>query len=174
MLNVTRDMMPGSSPNNPLTVPNPSERPTRLPVWGQWLIALLLLLSFVSGVAIWWGKCLQAGQLVTPGWLRATVILHGCLNPVLCVLFGILLCHHIRVGWQMRANLLAGVLMETVFAGLILSGMGMYYAPENWHDNIVWLHRAFGVAMPVSLGLHWLTAHFWIKRVTAGSASSRQ
>ena len=161
------DMMSDISPNNPLPAPNPSERPTRLPVWGQWLIVLILLLSFASGIAIWWGKTLQAEQLVTPVWLRGTVILHGCLNPIQCVLFGILLCHHIRVGWQMRANLFAGFVMEGVFGGLILTGIGLYYAPENWHDRVIWLHRAFGVAMPVTLGLHWLTAHFWIKRVTA-------
>lgn len=150
-----------------MPAPNPAERPTRLPVWGQWLIALLLLASFGSGIAIWWGKTVQAEEMITPGWLRGTVILHGCLNPAQCVLFGVLLCHHIRVGWQMRANLLAGFLLEGVFAGLILTGIGMYYAPENWHDRVVWVHRLCGVALPVTLGLHWLTAHFWIRRVTA-------
>ena len=112
------------------------------------------------------GAVIVPEEMITPGWLRGTVILHGCLNPVQCILFGVLLCHHIRVGWQMRANLLAGFLLEGVFAGLILTGVAMYYAPETWHDRVVWGHRAFGVALPVTLGLHWLTAHFWIRRVT--------
>jgi hypothetical protein len=149
-----------------MPAPNPADRPTRLPVWGQGLIALLLLASFVSGLAIWWGKTMQAEEMVTPSWLRGMVILHGCLNPVQCVLFGILLCHHIRVGWQLRVNLFAGFLLEGIFAGLILTGVAMYYAPESWHDRVAWLHRAFGVALPVSLGLHWLAAHFWIRRLS--------
>ena len=149
-----------------MSAPTPADRPTRLPVWGQGLIALLLLTSFVTGIAIWWGKTVQAEEMVTPSWLRGIVVLHGCLNPLQCILFGILLCHHIRVGWQIRANLLAGFLLEGVFAALILTGVAMYYAPENWHDRVVWLHRAFGVALPVMLGLHWLAAHFWIRRIT--------
>lgn len=161
------DTMSGISSNNPTLGPNPSERPTRLPIWGQSLIVVLLLLSFATGIAIWWGKNAQAEQQVTPDWLHGAVVLHGCLNPIQCILFGILLCHHIRVGWQMRANLFAGFFMEGVFAGLILTGIGLYYAPENWRDLVVWLHRAFGVAMPASLGLHWLAAHFWVKRVAA-------
>ena len=153
-----------------MPTPNPAERPTRLPVWGQWLIALLLLASFGSGIAIWWGKTIQAEELITPAWLRGTVILHGCLNPVQCVLFGILACHHIRGGWQMRANLFAGFLLEGVFAGLILTGVAMYYAPEPWHDRVVWAHRVCGLGLPVTLGLHWVVAHFWIRRVTSPPA----
>jgi hypothetical protein len=146
---------------------DPATRPTRLPVWGQCLAALLLLASFFSGVAIWWGQTLQAEEMVTPAWLRGTVILHGALNPVQCVLFGVLLCHHIRVGWQLRANLLAGFLLEAMFAGLIVTGAGLHYAPESWRDRLILTHRIFGLALPITLGLHWLVAHFWIRRVTA-------
>src|SRR5688572_19693874 len=114
-----------------LTPESPSTRPSRLPALGQLAIALLLFGSFVSGVLIWWGKTVQAHEMVTPGWLRPAFVLHGALNPLLCMLFGYLLCHHIRVGWQLRANLLTGFLMEGVFVGLILTGVGMYYLGEE-------------------------------------------
>lgn len=145
--------------------PDPQLRPTRLPVWGQVLIASLLLASFSSGVAIWLGQEQQAETLVTPSWLRATIQLHGSLNPVQGVLFGILLCHHIRVGWQRRINLLFGFLLEAVFAGLIATGAGLYYAPETWHDRVALTHRWLGLALPVALGCHWAAAHAWIKRL---------
>jgi hypothetical protein len=134
---------------------------------------MLLLASFVSGIAIWWGKTIQTEEMVSPSWLRGAVVLHGCLNPVQCVLFGILLCHHIRVGWQMRANLVAGFLLEAVFAALILTGVGLYYAPDSWHESIEWTHRICGIALPVLLGFHWIAAHFWIRRVTAPATSLR-
>jgi len=149
--------------------PVPAQRPTRLSVWGQWTVALMLLASFVSGVGIWWGQTIQAEALSTPQWLRPALVLHGALNPFQCVLCGFLLCHHIRVGWQMRANLVSGILMEVVFVALILSGIGLYYSPEAWRAGIVWSHRVLGLALPVSLGFHWITALFWVKRVTSAS-----
>lgn len=147
--------------------PIATERPTRLPVWGQWLVALLLLTSLASGIAIWWGQTIQDAQARSPDWLRGVLVVHGCLYPVQCVLFGILLCHHIRVGWQIRVNLVAGFILEAVFAGLILSGAGLYYAPESWRETIVWTHRILGISMPVALGFHWLAAHLWIRRLPA-------
>ena len=145
---------------------DPATRPSRIPGPGQVLILLLLGLSLLSGVLVWWGQTVQLRDLTTPGWLRPALVLHGALNPILCILFGWLLCHHIRRGWQMRANLISGFAMELAFAGLILTGTGLYYLGAEWRDQLVLGHRVLGLLFPATMALHWITGRRWARRVT--------
>ena len=62
-------------------------RPSRLPALTHITVVVLLSLSFISGLGVWRGEILQARSLETPAWLHGSLILHGCLNPLLCVLF---------------------------------------------------------------------------------------
>ncbi len=144
---------------------DPATRPSRLAPLTHIAVVLLLSLSFISGVAIWRGQTLQARMTETPSWLHAFLILHGWLNPFLCALFGYLCCQHIRLGWQLRANLLTGFSMEVIFAGQILSGAGLYYAgsPE-WRNVLVGAHRILGVLLPLGLAAHWLAGTRWAKK----------
>jgi len=131
-------------------------------------IVLLLAGGFISGVLVWWGQTIQAEQLATPVWLRPMLVLHGCLFPFQCILFGVLLAHHIRVGWQLRANLLSGFTMELVFAGLILTGIGLYYAgSEEWRERLIGTHRVLGLALPLTLAGHWFMGLRWGRRISA-------
>ncbi len=130
-------------------------RPGRLPAPGVAAIVLLLATSLLSGAAVWWGQTVQAEQMTAPAWLRPALVLHGCLFPVQCILFGVLLAHHIRAGWQLRANLLSGFAMEGVFFSLIATGAGLYYTgSEEWRERLIWTHRVLGLALPVALGIH--------------------
>jgi hypothetical protein len=148
--------------------PDPRTRPSRIPAWGMGAVFLLLGINFLSGIAVWYGQTVQAEQLQSPGWLRPALVLHGCMFPVQCVLFGILLAHHIRVGWQLRANLLSGFAMEAVFAGLIVTGAGLYYVgDEDWRERLVWAHRVLGLCLPLTLGLHGLLGMRWGRRAEA-------
>jgi len=150
--------------------PDPRTRPSRIPAWGIGAIFLLLGINFVSGIAVWYGQTIQAEQLQTPGWLRPALVLHGCMFPVQCILFGILLAHHIRLGWQLRANLLSGFATEFIFAGLVLTGVGLYYVgAEEWRDRMVWAHRVLGLLLPVSLAIHAAMGLRWGKAVAASA-----
>ena len=131
------------------------------------VVAIVLLLAggFVTGIAVWWGQTLQMERLAAPDWLRPALVLHGWLFPAQCILFGVLLCHHIRVGWQLRANLLSGFVMEGVFLGLIVTGAGLYYAgSEEWRERLIWTHRVLGLALPLTLGIHWFMGLRWGRR----------
>jgi hypothetical protein len=144
---------------------NLATRPTRLAPWEHWLVAVLLGLSFVSGSLVWFGQTIQERDAMAPPWLHPLLVLHGVLNPFQCALFGWLAYQHIRVGWRMRANLLTGIAMEFVFAGLILTGIGLYYAGEpEWRGRFVWTHRALGLLLPATLAVHWVAGVRWGKR----------
>ena len=149
----------------PSTTESSAARPSRLPSIGVATIVLLVATGFGSGVAVWWGQTLQAEQLVAPGWLRPALVVHGCLFPAQCILFGVLLCHHIRTGWQLRANLLSGFVMEGVFLGLIVTGAGLYYSgSEEWRERLIWTHRVLGLVLPLTLGTHWIMGLCWGRR----------
>lgn len=146
---------------------DPATRPSRIPLAGQFAVLLLLGTSFVSGALVWWGQTVQARDLVTPPWLHGCLVLHGGLNPLLCILFGVLLCHHIRVGWAMRANLWSGFLMEAVFAGLIASGVGLYYIGDDaMRARVVLLHQVLGLLLPLTLAAHWFSGIRWAGKTT--------
>ena len=146
---------------------NAATRPSRLPLFTHIAVVVLLALSFVSGVLVWWGQSIQMRELESPAWLQGSLILHGGLNPFLCVLFGYLCCQHIRLGWQLKANLITGIAMEVVFAALILSGVGLYYAgAADWRSGLIWSHRIAGLAVPVVLAGHWIAARAWVKRIS--------
>src|ERR1043166_393636 len=135
---------------------DPAARPSRLAPLAHLAVLLLLSLSFLSGLAVWRGQALLPQLSDTPGWLPALLRLHGCLSPFLCALFGSLCCQHIRLGWQLKANLATGFSLEIVFAGLILSGAGLYYlGSADCRNASLWTHRLLGLLLPLSLGAHW-------------------
>jgi len=144
---------------------DPAKRPSRLPLFTHFTVVLLLSLSFISGLLVWQGQRVQEQTRDTPAWLHAAVVLHGILNPFLCVLFGYLCGQHIRFGWRLRANLLTGFTIEFIFAGLILSGIGLYYAgAAGSRDLCVQTHRILGLLLAPGLGMHWVAGLHWAKK----------
>jgi hypothetical protein len=144
---------------------DPATRPSRLPLFIHITVILLLSLSLISGLLVWQGQRLEEETTESPVWLHAAVVLHGVLNPFLCVLFGYLCCQHIRFGWQLRANLLTGFTMELIFGGLILSGIGLYYAgAADWRNLCAQTHRILGLLLAPGLGMHWMAGMRWAKK----------
>jgi len=144
---------------------DPATRPSRLPLFTHVAVVLLLSLSFISGLAVWQGQRVREQTMDVPVWLHGAVVLHGVLNPFLCGLFGYLCCQHIRLGWQLRANLLTGIAMEIIFGGLIFTGAGLYYTgAEEWRSMLARTHELLGLLLPAGLGTHWLAGARWAKR----------
>jgi hypothetical protein len=147
------------------TILVPAERPSRLPFLIHSLVVLTLALSFISGVIVWYGQTLNADtgeqKLNVRGWL----LLHGYLNPLLCIVFGYLLALHIRYGWAMRANWLSGLIMEAIFAVQIVTGVLLYYAAESWRPSTQQIHHYAGLLLPLALIVHWIASQFWVKKV---------
>ncbi len=146
--------------------PDPASRPSRLPLWIHITVLALLSLAFASGAVVWYSVDVVGDVEEPPFDVRPWLLLHGMLNPFLCVLFGYLLCVHIRYGWALRANWVSGLFMESVFALLILTGAGLYYAPEAWRAAIAETHHFAGGLLPVALAVHWITAKRWVKHIS--------
>ena len=144
---------------------DPVTRPSRLSPFTHIAVVLLLSLSVISGLLVWQGQRIQTRTLETPVLFHASLVLHGSLNPFLCVLFGYLCCQHIRLGWQLRANWVTGFAMEIIFGGLILSGIGLYYSGAAESRNLcVQTHRILGLLLAPGLGMHWFVGLRWAKK----------
>lgn len=145
---------------------NVAARPSRLSLFAHIIVISSLGLSFISGAIIWYGQNANATDDPTALQfdLQSWRTLHGILNPLLCVIFGFLVCQHIRLGWQMKANRFSGVFMEAVFVLLILTGAGIYYSPEKWQKSFISIHRVTGLVVPLSLTIHWIAAQIWVKK----------
>jgi hypothetical protein len=144
----------------------PNSRPSRLPPFIHAIVLVLLLAAFVSGAVVWYGQTVNAGLDEPTFPIRGWLLLHGALNPFLCILFGYLLSHHIRYGWELRANWMTGLIMELTFAILILSGAGLYYFPEKWRATTLLIHHYVGLLLPLALIAHWIASHLWIKKIS--------
>jgi hypothetical protein len=148
-----------------MDLPDASSRPSRLGALAHFVVVGALLLSFMSGVLVWYGQTIAEAALAPPSWWHACRVLHGALNPLLCAVFGYLVCQHIRYGWALRANWLSGFVMEAVFLVLIVSALIVYYADEGpFRAASVWIHRLAGAGLPVVLAAHWLAARVWVKK----------
>ena len=133
-------------------------RPSRLSPVVQTVLTLLLGLSLLSGLALWYGSSLQEQELEPARWFRPALVLHGVLNPFLCALFGYMWVIHMRLGWQKKANRWSGLSVALCLGLLILSGTGLYYGSEGWHSIFSVTHRLVGVALPLVLASHWIAA----------------
>jgi hypothetical protein len=142
-------------------------RPTELTRFTVSLLILLLGLSFISGLGLWYVHEMQeevsanAVQGV-PTWAWFCRVLHGLLNPAICALFGFLWFAHVRGGWRMRVNRRSGGTMAGLMIALIGTGAALYYDKAGSH---LWfsLHLLAGLLIVFALPAHWLAARKWVR-----------
>jgi len=99
------------------------------------------------------GQFGEASHPLEVWWLR----LHGGCAMLVLVVIGSLLPVHVRRGWHLRKNLLAGWVLGVLALLLIASGYALYYVgDETTRPWISVFHWALGLGAP--LGLTW---HVW-------------
>jgi len=144
-------------------LPNPMQDPARLTARLQMILWISLGLSFLSGVLVWWGESFRDpfSETPPPSWYswRFWLVVHGALNPLLCLGLGYLLCRHVAPGWALRANRWSGTVLLILWTGLMVSGAGLYYGgDESWRSSWKGAHLGCGLALPVVLLWHGLGA----------------
>ena len=153
---------------------NPADRPSRLPFFIHVSVVGLVALGFLSGGVLLYFDIVGNEGVAKADWVHRVLIFHGCLFPLQAMLFGYLCAQHIRRGWQMKANRVSGFAMETCFIGLLLTGIGLYYlGSDSWRELCQQIHSVFGVALPISLAVHWFQATRWVKTLEPSSVTAR-
>ena len=127
------------------------------------LLVSLLVVSFISGIGLWYVHEQREKFADLPWWTSMCRTVHGVVNPAICVVFGVLWSGHIRGGWRMGVNRKSGVALSTIVVLLIGTGVGLYYSGEQ--HLYFSIHLAAGLALGLMLPIHWILARRWVRSV---------
>ncbi len=128
-----------------------------LPRWQRLSTHLIFAICALSGL----GFFLKREMGVDFGDLQARSLLvwHGISAAFALLAFGAVLPGHIRSSWKARRNRVTGVVMLSIMAALMLSGLLLYYGEEEWHDAVLWAHWIGGFIAFGAFPLHLILGH---------------
>lgn len=133
--------------------------------YGSWFYSSLLLSLFVISLT---------GLLLIPTLLdmrfeqdllwrlsspdrQITVALHTLFSYLILIMIGALYPIHIRSGIKTKRNNRTGISLVSLFALLLLSGIGLFYlGSENWILAASATHTIAGLSVTVMFTLHFL------------------
>ena len=138
-----------------------------LPRWQRLSTHLIFAICALSGL----GFFLKREMGIDFGDLQARSLLvwHGISAAFALLAFGAVLPGHIRSSWKAGRNRSTGIAMITVMAGLMLSGLLLYYGDEEWHDGVLWAHWIGGFIAFAAFPLHLVLGHRANARHLAGT-----
>lgn len=120
---------------------NPTPAAFSRPIMILFLVGFLFNLG--SGLGLWWVK--------SHFWR----VLHGWSIPPFLIIFGVVWRVHILRGWQLKKNILSGVITLLIFIILTATGWMIYYSGSDDVQRIsAQVHTWLGIAISVVLFAH--------------------
>ena len=122
----------------------------------RYFLYIVLALLFLSGAG-WacWNYLTASPGDFEAGAKSWAMKIHGAASMAVLLLIGMLLNGHVRFAWRVRRNRANGSIFLSVFAVLIVTGYGLYYAGgEKLRAWTSLIHLAVGLALPVFLLIH--------------------
>lgn len=123
-----------------------------MPRWQRYSSHLIFLACALSGTAYflmhewhWFGALENA---------HAFLVAHGVSAYFMLLVFGAVMPGHIRAAWNVRRNRGSGIAMVAFLAGLMVSGLLLYYGPEESRDYSLWGHWVVGGILLLGFPLH--------------------
>lgn len=135
-----------------------------VPRFRHLIYAVVALVAMSGLVWIALGFAIHADDFTDPLrlWRHRALVLHGVVAYGLVWLVGSLLPQHQWGGWQARRNRGSGGVLSTALLLLAISGLLLYYPPQdNWRDASSLLHQAVGLLLLVLLPLHVALGRRW-------------
>lgn len=132
----------------------------------RWMVATVLLM-WASGLLLylWPADALMEMSDLQVLLRRASLVVHGVLTWLLCVLCGRGLWPHVRIMWQRRDQRMHWLWGVFGFVGLSLvagAGLLLLYGSSNLRDTVSQVHWWGGVGLPLLL-----LAHVWRRFISA-------
>jgi hypothetical protein len=94
-----------------------------------------------------------------PGAVRLTIVaLHATVAFLVASQLGALWSVHMRIGWRHHKNLKTGLGLVAILLGLVFTGLGIYYAGEDWSVPASATHIIIGIFIPIVLVWHIIAA----------------
>ncbi len=136
---------------------------TGYPKWFTWrFVSIFVGLLFITGVMLV-PTALDArfdyvfSWRVDPEARMWAVTLHAILAFAMLLILGALWSIHMRVEWKKKRNRASGSLLNILWLGLALTGIGLYYSGgEKWLAFHSGAHIIVGLLVPFSFIHHML------------------
>ena len=111
----------------------------------------------VSISGVWWSFLHDLLSSTAFDLMHNLLVIHGVSAALALMLFGALMPQHIRLAWHAKRNRISGGLMSIIMLIIILTGLGLYYAGEDYREPIKWTHLMVGIMSITALIMHiWL------------------
>lgn len=124
----------------------------KIPHLQRYFLYIIWLILALTGVYFAYS---QDWQMQDPSDVTVNILkTHGIAAAIFLVMFGSLLAVHIRLALRIKRNLNTGLFMLSLMTILAISGTGLYYSPEEWHENVKWTHIWIGLISILWLPLH--------------------
>lgn len=126
----------------------------KIPHTQRYFLYLIWLILSLTGLYFAYS---QDWQMQEPSDLTVNILkTHGIAAAIFLIMLGALLAVHIQIALKLKRNLVTGLSMLSLMVLLAISGLGLYYSPEEWHENVKWLHIWVGL-----FSILWLPIHIW-------------
>lgn len=131
----------------------------RLLRWHRRGIYALTAMLVVTGLAwLWVAYVLAPPGEPTPAphaYAGTLLMWHGVAAYAALVACALVGQTHLRIGWRLPSQRVAGVMLTTSLLGLAVGGLGFYYvATEAVMPWLRWSHVALGLLLPAGLAWH--------------------
>lgn len=133
----------------------------RLSKLHRWSLYFIWLVISFSGLYFSWS---QDWLMQEPSDISVnTLKIHGIFATLMLLVIGSLITTHIKLSLNLKRNLLTGLSILSLMLILAFTGTGLYYSPENWHENVKWIHIVVGIFSIAMLPVH-IVIGKWISR----------
>lgn len=123
-----------------------------MPRWQHWLTIFAFLSCSISGIAFLLGRQFNVIKSSMGGhWV---LTLHGATASLALMALGATLPFHIKAGLKAKKNVISGVSQIILLVILIITGLLLYYGPEETRNRTILIHWIIGILFLVLFFCH--------------------
>ena len=115
----------------------------KMPIWQRWFTITSLSICSLSGIAFLVGHEFHISKAVLGN--HSVLALHGIAAALALIAFGAVMPFHIKAGLKAKKNLISGISQLTILAILVITGLLLYYGPEESHEASELIHWVLGL-----------------------------
>lgn len=115
----------------------------KMPMWQRWFTISSLSICSLSGIAFLVGHEFHISKATLGN--HSVLALHGIAAAFTLMAFGAVMPFHIKAGLKAKKNLISGISQLTILAILAITGLLLYYGPEESHEASELTHWVLGL-----------------------------
>lgn len=125
-----------------------------MPTWQRWFVITSFATCSISGLAFLVGHEFRLSSNLLGS--HSVLAMHGIASALALMALGTVMPFHLKAGLKSKKNLYSGIIQLFVLALLIMTGLLLYYGPEEIHDLSKVSHWLIGLSFIPLFFIHLL------------------